>query len=68
MCVFVHNMSIILNYDKHTTRRKFLRRHLLHDNAANSFFFFFDTEFYSPYIMNYTQAYNVAHVIACIII
>lgn len=22
MCVFVHNMSIILNYDKHTTRRK----------------------------------------------
>lgn len=24
---------------------------------------FFDTEFYVPYIMNYTQVYHVAHII-----
>lgn len=45
MCVFVHNMSIILNYDKHTTRRREIFATPLH-NAANSCF---DTEFYVPY-------------------
>lgn len=44
---------------------RFLRRHLLHDNAAaNSFFlFFFDIEVYVSYTTNYTQVYHVAHII-----